>query len=99
MSDATNLSGLKKAFRGLPNVLPLEAAICTSSVRINSGSAVPFCTKPFLDPETEAAFAAADAEPKRQPGQWYHAPHLQPREGDGLDRSALQARVAELEAE
>jgi len=57
-------------------------------------------SKGTLDREAEAAFAAADAELGAQSGaQWAHAPHLQPRAGDGMDLSALQARVAELEGE
>ncbi|KAK3111997.1 hypothetical protein LTR53_012179 [Teratosphaeriaceae sp. CCFEE 6253] len=60
---------------------------------------VPFRTRPPLDSQTEAAFAAADAELGAPgPAQWSHAPHLQPRSGLDLDLSALQARVAELEA-
>ena len=61
----------------------------------------PFRPKPALDPETAAAFAAADAEFEANPGaaQWRDAPHLAPRASNGLDMSALQARIAELEAE
>ena len=54
-----------------------------------------------LDPETEAAFAAADAElGAHRPGQWQSAPHLQPKPAeDSAEFEALQARVAALEAE
>ena len=54
-----------------------------------------------LDPETQAAFAAADAELGAvQSNQWTQAPHLQPpTNNNGLDVSALQSRIAELEAE
>ena len=59
-----------------------------------------YVSKAALDPETEAAFAAADAElGALQPGQWAQAPHLQPKVEDGVDVSPLQARIAELEAE
>ncbi|KAK4541820.1 hypothetical protein LTR36_007352 [Oleoguttula mirabilis] len=50
-----------------------------------------------LDAETEAAYAAADAELGAQ--QWAQAPHLQPKADDGIEVSALQARIAELEVE
>ena len=57
-------------------------------------------SKAALDPETEAAFAAADAElGALRPELWDSAPHLQPKASDGIDVSSLQARVAELEAE
>ncbi|KAH9824588.1 Protein of unknown function (DUF3636) [Teratosphaeria destructans] len=57
-------------------------------------------SRPALDPETEAAFAAADAElGAHVPGQWSHAPHLQPQANGDIDVSSLQARIAELEAE
>ena len=57
-----------------------------------------YSSKPPIDPETEAAFAAADAELGAQP-QWDAAPHLRPKAQDGIDLSSLQARIAELEAE
>ncbi|KAK4554006.1 hypothetical protein LTR86_008847 [Recurvomyces mirabilis] len=57
-------------------------------------------SKAPLDAETEAAFAAADAELGGHiPDEWAHAPHLQPTPGDGVDVATLQARVAQLEAE
>ncbi|KAF2771895.1 hypothetical protein EJ03DRAFT_372461 [Teratosphaeria nubilosa] len=57
-------------------------------------------SRPALDPETEAAFAAADAElGAHVPSQWSHAPHLQPKNDGDIDVSSLQARIAELEAE
>ncbi|KAK5112378.1 hypothetical protein LTR62_004341 [Meristemomyces frigidus] len=56
--------------------------------------------KPALDPETEAAFAAADVElAGNTTGQWAHAPHLQPSPGDSIDVLALTDRIAQLEAE
>ena len=58
-------------------------------------------SKAPLDAETEAAFAAADAElGAHMPGQWQSAPHLQPKAVDqSAEYEALQARVAALEAE
>ncbi|KAI7703915.1 hypothetical protein KC353_g13804 [Hortaea werneckii] len=59
--------------------------------------------KTALDPETEAAFAAADAElGAHEPGQWAHVPLLASRASgpnSTLDVSSLQARIAALEAE
>ncbi|KAI7221043.1 hypothetical protein KC333_g2005 [Hortaea werneckii] len=59
--------------------------------------------KAALDPETEAAFAAADAElGAHEPGQWAHAPPLTSRANgpnSTLDVSSLQSRIAALEAE
>ena len=56
--------------------------------------------KATLDPETEAAFAAADAElGAHEAGPWAHAPHLAPKADNGIEMSSLQARIAELEAE
>ncbi|TKA77824.1 hypothetical protein B0A55_04598 [Friedmanniomyces simplex] len=71
-----------------------------TQLRPSAPAAARYGSKAPLDSEAEAPFAAADAELGAQsPGQWAHAPHLQPRAGDGMDLSALQARVAELEAE
>ncbi|KAF2159601.1 hypothetical protein M409DRAFT_70916 [Zasmidium cellare ATCC 36951] len=58
-------------------------------------------TKAALDPETEAAFAAADAELGSQTfGRWPRpAPAVQAQDDGSIDVSALQARIAELEAE
>ena len=56
--------------------------------------------KAVLDPETEAAFAAADAELGAHESEpWAHAPHLAPKADNGIEVSSLQARIAELEAE
>ncbi|KAK5729235.1 hypothetical protein LTR15_002377 [Elasticomyces elasticus] len=60
--------------------------------------------KPALSPSTSAAFAAADAElgAHQNQNQWTHAPHLQhqPQNGNNsMDLSALQSRIAGLEAE
>ncbi|KAK4506223.1 hypothetical protein PRZ48_004188 [Zasmidium cellare] len=57
--------------------------------------------KTALDPETEAAFAAADAELGSQTfGRWpRQAPVQTAQDGGSIDVSALQARIAELEAE
>lgn len=55
-----------------------------------------------LEPSTAAAFAAADAELGSQTfGRWPRAPPTksQPPQGSSMDVSALQARIAELEAE
>lgn len=55
-----------------------------------------------LEPSTAAAFAAADAELGSQTfGRWQRAPPVrsQPPQGSSMDVSALQARIAELEAE
>ncbi|KAK5138586.1 hypothetical protein LTR08_000174 [Meristemomyces frigidus] len=53
-----------------------------------------------FDAETEAAYAAADAElDANQPAQWTHAPHLRPPPPDGIAVSSLQARIAALEAD
>ncbi|KAF2479560.1 hypothetical protein BDY17DRAFT_304195 [Neohortaea acidophila] len=87
------------------------------SMVIQSGSALPtrhpanslshppaprYAPKPPLDPETEAAFAAADAElGARNSRQWNHASQLHPAplgNGNG-DIHALQARIAELESQ
>ncbi|KAK5121635.1 hypothetical protein LTR85_004807 [Meristemomyces frigidus] len=63
-----------------------------------SAAAAPhYGTRAELDAETEAAYAAADAELGVQ--QWAQAPHLQPEAANGIDVSSLQARIAELEAE
>ena len=58
-------------------------------------------TKAPLDPETEAAFAAADAELGNQAlGRWQRTvPTQQNQPTDSIDISSLQARIAELEAE
>ncbi|TKA30093.1 hypothetical protein B0A50_02812 [Salinomyces thailandicus] len=56
--------------------------------------------KPALDPETEAAFAAADAELGAQPSAaWAHAPHLQPNGHTEIDVTSLHTRIAALQAE
>lgn len=55
-----------------------------------------------LEPSTAAAFAAADAELGSQTfGRWQRAQPMrsQPPQGSSMDVSALQARIAELEAE
>lgn len=55
-----------------------------------------------LEPSTAAAFAAADAELGSQTfGRWPRAQptRSQPPQGSSMDVSALQARIAELEAE
>lgn len=63
-----------------------------------------FASKAPLDPETEAAFAAADAElgaPAR--GQWSHQAGVSRSNANGIstdtDVSALLSRIASLEAE
>ncbi|KAI7022941.1 hypothetical protein KC355_g1887 [Hortaea werneckii] len=69
----------------------------------HSSATARYNRKAALDPETEAAFAAADAElGAHEPGQWTHAPPLASRPSgpnSALDVSSLQARVAALEAE
>lgn len=55
-------------------------------------------SKSPLDPETEAAYAAADAE-LALPNRWNNAAQQQKPATNGVDMAALQARVAELEAE
>ncbi|KAI7278074.1 hypothetical protein KC332_g17152 [Hortaea werneckii] len=69
----------------------------------HSSATARYNRKAALDPETEAAFAAADAElGAHEPGQWAHAPHLASRASgpnSTLDVSSLQARIAALEAE
>jgi hypothetical protein len=52
-----------------------------------------------IDPETAAAFAAADAEIGGGAQQWAQAPHLQHKKRNDPDTNALMARIAELEAE
>jgi hypothetical protein len=52
-----------------------------------------------IDPETAAAFAAADAEIGGDAQQWAQAPHLQHKKRNDTDTNALMARIAELEAE
>jgi len=52
-----------------------------------------------IDPETAAAFAAADAEMGGGTQQWAQAPHLQHKKRNDPDTNALMARIAELEAE
>lgn len=59
-------------------------------------------TSRSVDPETAAAFAAADAEmgaDAQQAQQWGQAPHLQHKSRANLETSGLLARIAELEAE
>ncbi|KAI7532044.1 hypothetical protein KC331_g13780 [Hortaea werneckii] len=69
----------------------------------HSSATAHYNRKTALDPETEAAFAAADAElGAHEPGQWAHAPPLASRASgpnSTLDVSSLQARIAALEAE
>ncbi|KAI6836782.1 hypothetical protein KC342_g4946 [Hortaea werneckii] len=69
----------------------------------HSSATARYNRKAALDPETEAAFAAADAElGAHEPAQWTHAPPLASRPSgpnSALDVSSLQARVAALEAE
>ncbi|KAI7014849.1 hypothetical protein KC366_g15672, partial [Hortaea werneckii] len=69
----------------------------------HSSASARYNRKAALDPETEAAFAAADAElGTHEPGQWTHAPPLTSRASgpnSALDVSSLQARIAALEAE
>jgi hypothetical protein len=52
-----------------------------------------------IDPETAAAFAAADADIGGGTQQWAQAPHLQHKKRNDPDTNALMARIAELEAE
>jgi hypothetical protein len=52
-----------------------------------------------IDPETAAAFAAADAEMGPGAQQWAHAPHLQPKPRNDSETDRLMARIAQLEAE
>jgi hypothetical protein len=52
-----------------------------------------------IDPETAAAFAAADADIGGGTQQWAQAPHLQHKKRNDPDTDALMARIAELEAE
>ncbi|KAK0815456.1 hypothetical protein LTR91_001931 [Friedmanniomyces endolithicus] len=83
-------------------IQPASGPHAGGNVRPRPSTALParYGSKPVLDREAEAAFAAADVERGAQSqAQWAHAPHLQPRAGDGMDLSALQARVAELEGE
>lgn len=93
---------------GEENVIDLdEPSIIVHPQRTNAPALLPKGRSPSvsshnaaLDPETAAAFAAADAELGLRPaGRWAQAPHLQPPADDELDFSTLQARVAELEAE
>ena len=79
---------------GLPTRSRAETPARSGARNSRYGSKAP------LDPETEAAFAAADAELGNHTNrQWAQAPHLQPKTEDGVDVSGLQARIAELEAE
>ncbi|CAK4033720.1 Hypothetical predicted protein [Lecanosticta acicola] len=75
---------------------PMQPSVQAPYQRRQYGSKAP------LDPETEAAFAAADAELDSQTfGRWQQAPpqtYGNPS-GGSIDISALQARIAELEAE
>lgn len=52
-----------------------------------------------IDPETAAAFAAADAEMGAGARSWDHAPHLQHKPRNNSDTAELMARIAQLEAE
>jgi hypothetical protein len=52
-----------------------------------------------IDPETAAAFAAADAEMGAGAQQWDHAPHLQHKPRNDSETAKLMARIAQLEAE
>ncbi|KAK3057229.1 hypothetical protein LTR09_002268 [Extremus antarcticus] len=81
-----------------PSALPTRARTTTPGPV--AARNVRYGSKPPLDPETEAAFAAADAElGAPEIGPWTHAPHLAPKPNDSVDVSSLQARIAELEAE
>jgi hypothetical protein len=81
------------------SILPNRAR--TTTPAIGNARSSRYGSKGPMDPETEAAFAAADAElGGQQPaGQWAHAPHLAPKPDDSIDVSSLQARIRELEAE
>jgi hypothetical protein len=69
-------------------------------IRPSPAAASLYSTRPALDPETEAVYAAADAElGTHRPGQWSPAPRAQGDTHNGIDASSLQARIAELEAE
>lgn len=52
-----------------------------------------------IDPETAAAFAAADAEMDTGAQEWAQAPHLRPKARADADTTTLMARIAQLEAE
>ena len=52
-----------------------------------------------IDPETAAAFAAADAEMGAGAQEWEHAPHLQHKPRNDSETAKLMARIAQLEAE
>ncbi|KAK0251617.1 hypothetical protein B0A54_12112 [Friedmanniomyces endolithicus] len=83
-------------------IQPASGPRAGDNVHPRPSTALPtrYGSKAALNHEAESAFAAADAELGAQSGaQWAHAPHLQPRAGDEMDLSALQARVAELEGE
>ena len=77
----------------------LPVAPSSASALPNRSRVEPRCaSRNPVDPETEAAFAAADAElgaPLSQ-AQWQCAPHLQP---PTVDVAALQARLEALESE
>ena len=95
--DIIDLDESSKAVQptsGLPTRSRTETPAQSRPYNQRHGSKAP------IGPETEAAFAAADAElGAQQPGPWIQAPHLQPKAEDGIDVSALQARIAELEAD
>lgn len=68
--------------------------------RRRAGPASRHTSKPPLDPETEAAFAAADAElGAPHVAQWTYENHIRREPNDAFHVTSLQARVAELEAE
>ena len=72
-----------------------------TQLRPSAAAAAIYGSRAGPNPETEAAYALADAELgiPHNAGQWSRAPSVQPQVNNGADVSSLHARVAELEAQ
>lgn len=80
-------SGVSQGSNGIP-------------LRPSAAAASLYGRKAVLDPETEAAYAAADAELGASlHGRWGQQAHLQHKSQDNVDVASLLARIEELQAE
>jgi len=87
-----------------PSAILAPSAVSQGSngipLRPSAAAASLYGRKAVPDPDTEAAYAAADAElGVHSHVQWTHAAHLQPIRQDDVDVASLQARIEELQAE